>query len=205
MIFFVGLVISFFGVIPPGMLNMSAAKISLKEGHNRSFMFSIGVCIIVALQTYIAATFAKYLSENTDVTSILKRVALVIFILISIYFFITAKSNPKPIDLNSDIRSKQSRFFQGLFLSLLNIFPIPFQVYVLTTLLSIGWIVMDGVIIGAYVAGTSMGTFIALYVYILFFDSLKNNKFISTKNINYSISIITMIVAISTFINLLGF
>ena len=78
-------------------------------------MFSIGVCIIVALQTYIAATFAKYLSENTDVTSILKRVALVIFILISIYFFILAKSNPKPIDLNSDIRSKQSRFFQGLF------------------------------------------------------------------------------------------
>ena len=200
-----GLVISFFGVIPPGMLNMSAAKISLKEGHNRSFMFSIGVCIIVALQTYIAATFAKYLSENTDVTNILKRVALVIFILISIYFFITAKSNPNPIDLNSDIRSKQSRFFQGLFLSLLNIFPIPFQVYVLTTLLSIGWIVMDGVIIGAYVAGTSMGTFIALYVYILFFDSLKNNKFISTKNINYSISIITMIVAISTLINLLGF
>ena len=71
-IFFVGLVISFFGVIPPGMLNMSAAKISLKEGYNRSFMFSIGVCIIVALQTYIAATFAKYLSENTDVTKILK-------------------------------------------------------------------------------------------------------------------------------------
>ena len=199
------LIISFFGVIPPGMLNMSAAKISLKEGHNRSFMFSIGVCIIVALQTYIAATFAKYLSENSDVTNILKRVALVIFILISIYFFVTAKSNSKPIDLNSDIRSKKSRFFQGLFLSLINIFPIPFQVYVLTTLLSIGWIVMDGVIIGAYVAGTSMGTFIALYVYILFFDSLKNNKFISTKNINYSISIITMIVAISTFINLLGF
>ena len=205
LIFFVGLVISFFGVIPPGMLNMSAAKISLKEGHNRSFMFSIGVCIIVALQTYIAATFAKYLSENTDVTNILKRVALVIFILISIYFFVTAKSNPNPIDFNSDTRSKQSRFFQGLFLSLLNIFPIPFQVYVLTTLLSIGWIVMDGVIIGAYVAGTSMGTFIALYVYILFFDSLKNNKFMSTKNINYSISIITMIVAISTLINLLGF
>ena len=64
---------------------------------------------------------------------------------------------------------------------------------------------MDGVIIGAYVAGTSMGTFIALYVYILFFDSLKNNKFMSTKNINYSISLITMIVAISTIINLLGF
>jgi len=201
----VGLIISFFGVIPPGMLNMSAAKISLKEGYNRSFMFSIGVCIIVALQTYIAATFAKYLSENSDVTNILKRVALVIFILISIYFFVTAKSNSKPIELNSDIRSKQSRFFQGLFLSLINIFPIPFQVYVLTTLLSIGWIVIDGVIIGAYVAGTSMGTFIALYIYILFFDNLKKNKFISTKNINYSISIITMIVALTTLINLLDF
>ena len=202
-IFFVSLIISFLGVMPPGMLNMSAAKISLKEGHNRSFMFSVGVCIIVALQTYVATLFAKYLNQNTDVADILKRVALVIFILISIYFFVTAKTKSKAIDLDYEIKSKKSRFFQGLFLSSLNLFPIPFQAYVLTSLLSVQWIDMQGTSIGSYVAGASMGTFIALYIYILFFDNLKNNKLVSPKNINYIISLVTLIVAIITFFNLL--
>lgn len=202
-IFFVSLIISFLGVIPPGMLNMSAAKISLKEGYNRSFMFSVGVCIIVALQTYVATLFAKYLNQNTDVTDILKRVALVIFILISIYFFVTAKTKSKAIDLDYEIKSKKSRFFQGLFLSSLNLFPIPFQAYVLTSLLSVQWIDMQGTSIGSYVAGASMGTFIALYIYILFFDNLKNNKLVSPKNINYIISLVTLIVAIITFFNML--
>ena len=202
-IFFVSLIISFLGVMPPGMLNMSAAKISLKEGHNRSFMFSFGVCIIVALQTYVATLFAKYLNQNTDVTDILKRVALVIFILISIYFFVTAKTKSKAIDVDYEIKSKKSRFFQGIFLSSLNIFPIPYQAYVLTSLLSVQWIDMQRTSIGSYVAGASMGTFIALYIYILFFDNLKNNKLVSSKNINYIISLVTLIVAMITFFNLL--
>ena len=136
LIFFLSLLISFLGVMPPGMLNMSAARISLKEGHNRSFMFSIGVCIVVGLQTYVATIFAKYLNQHPDVTSILKRVAVVIFLLISFYFFMTAKKQASPVSVDARIKSKKSRLFQGVFMSALNIFPIPFQAYVVTSLLS---------------------------------------------------------------------
>jgi threonine/homoserine/homoserine lactone efflux protein len=195
--------ISFLGVIPPGMLNMSAARISLKEGHNRSFMFSIGVCIVVGLQTYVATIFAKYLNQHPDVTSILKRVAIVIFLLIAFYFFITANRQTSPVKLDRRIKSKQSRFFQGVFISALNIFPIPFQAYVVTSLLSAGWLNLDPINIGAYIAGAAMGTFIALYIYILFFDTIKNNKITSAKNMNYSIALITFAVAIVTFVNLI--
>ena len=65
-------------MIPPGLLNMTAAKISLKEGYSRGIMFSIGVCIIVVVQTYVAVIFARYLSNHPDVIDILQRVALVI-------------------------------------------------------------------------------------------------------------------------------
>ena len=205
LIFFLSLLISFIGVMPPGMLNMSAAIISLKEGHNRSFMFSIGICIVVGLQTYVATIFAKYLNQHPDVTSILKRVAIVIFLLIAFYFFITANRQTSPVKLDRRIKSKQSRFFQGVFISALNIFPIPFQAYVVTSLLSAGWLQLDPIIIGAYIAGAAMGTFIALYIYILFFDTIKNNKITSAKNINYSISLITLTVAIVTFVNLIRF
>lgn len=187
------------------MLNMSAAKISLKEGHNRSFMFSVGVCIVVGLQTYIATTFAKYLNQHPEVTDILKRVALVIFVLISIYFFITAKKKSTPIDLNNATKSKQSRLFYGMFLSSLNIFPIPFQAYVVMSLLSVGWLELDSNSIGAYIAGAVMGSFIGLYIYILFFDSIKNNSLITPKNMNYCIAFITMAVALITLVNLIRF
>ncbi|MDA0316476.1 MAG: LysE family transporter [Bacteroidetes bacterium] len=195
--------IAFIGVLPPGLLNVTAAKISLKEGHNRGFMFSIGVCIIVALQVYIATVFAKYLNQHPEVTIILKRVAFVIFLLVSIYFFLTAKSKPKSLEVEPSIKSKQSRIFQGIFLSSLNIFPIPFQAYMVTTLVSFKWFSLESTTIGTYVSGAVMGSFIALYVYILFFDTLKNTKFVTPKNMNYSIAFITLAVAIVTLINLL--
>ncbi len=195
--------IAFIGVLPPGLLNVTAAKISLKEGHNRGFMFSIGVCIIVALQVYIATVFAKYLNQHPEGTIILKRVAFVIFLLVSIYFFFTAKSKPKSLEVEPSIKSKQSRIFQGVFLSSLNIFPIPFQAYMVTTLVSFEWLSLEPTTIGTYVSGAVMGTFMALYVYILFFDTLKNTKFVTPKNMNYSIAIITLAVAIITLINLI--
>ena len=83
-IFFLGLIIALIGVIPPGLLNMTAAKISLKEGYTRGIMFSVGVCLIVIVQTYVATIFARYLSNHLDVIDILQRVALVIFVLIPI-------------------------------------------------------------------------------------------------------------------------
>ena len=79
--FLLGLIIALVGVIPPGLLNMTAAKISLKEGYNRGIMVSVGVCLIVIVQTYIAVIFARYLSNHPDVIDILQRVAFVIWML----------------------------------------------------------------------------------------------------------------------------
>ena len=201
-IFFLGLIVALVGVVPPGLLNMTAAKISLKEGHVRGIVFSIGVCVIVFLQTYVAAIFARYLSNHPDVVSILQRVAFVIFVLITIYFLLIAKNKNKP-DVEDTIRSKHSRFFHGMFLSSLNVFPIPYQAYMTITLASFGWLELDKISIISYVCGATMGTFVMLYVYIFFFDKIKSKTFTSQKNINYIIGTITGIIAGVTFINIL--
>jgi len=202
-VFLLGLLFAFVGVIPPGMLNMTAAKISLKEGHVRGFVYSIGVCVVVGVQTYLATIFAKYLNQHPDVIDILKRVALVIFILISIYFFLLAKSNSSPQKVDT-FKSKKSRFFQGVLMSALNVFPIPYQAYIVTTLMSYNWLSLDRLAIGSYVAGAISGTFVALYIYILFFDKIKNSKITAPKRMNYSIGIITAIISLSTLINIIN-
>ena len=202
-IFFLGLLIALLGVVPPGLLNMTAAKISLKEGANRGIMFSIGVCLIVFLQTYIAAMFARYLSNHKDVVEILQRVAFVIFILITIYFLLLAKTENKP-DVETDSRSsKHSRLFQGMFLSAINVFPIPYQAYMTITIAGFGWFAFDPTSILTYCSGASMGTFVMLYVYIFFFDKVKSKQFTSQKNMNKSIGIITGIVAAITLIHII--
>ncbi|RCT53866.1 lysine transporter LysE [Winogradskyella sp. KYW1333] len=201
-IFFLGLFVALLGVIPPGLLNMTAARISLKEGPGRGITFSSGVCLIVFVQTYIAAIFARYLSNRSDIVEILQRVAFVIFVLITIYFLIIAKSQ-KEQKLNPDIKSKQSRFFHGMFLSSLNVFPIPYQAYMTITLASFGVMDFERLSIITYVTGAAMGTFVMLYFYIFFFEKIKDKKITSQKSMNYSIGIITGLVALITFINIL--
>ncbi len=201
-VFFLGLIFALIGVIPPGLLNMTAAKISLKEGYVRGIMFSVGVCITVIFQTYIAAIFARYISNHQEVVDILQRVAFVVFVLITVYYLLIAKNQPKP-KVQANNRSKHSRFVHGSLLAAINLLPIPYHAYMTTTLASIGWLSFEHTMIISYVAGAAMGTFVMLYVYIFFFDKIKSKRFTSQKSMNYSIGTITGIIALITLINIL--
>ncbi|NRD19158.1 LysE family transporter [Winogradskyella eckloniae] len=201
-IFFLGLLVAIIGVVPPGLLNMTAARISLKEGAGRGIMFSTGVCIVVFIQTYLAAIFARYLSKNQDIVEILQRVAFVIFVLITIYFLVLA-SKQKPAKKETEIKSKHGRLLHGMLLSALNVFPIPYQAYMTITLVSFGWMNFERLSIVTYVTGAATGTFVTLYFYIFFFDKIKDRNFTSQKSMNLSIGIITGIVALITFINII--
>lgn len=201
-IFLLGLVVALIGVIPPGLLNMTAAKISLKEGYVRGIMFSVGVCVIVLLQTYLAAIFARYISMHPEVIDILQRAAFIIFVLITVYFLLIAKSQPKQ-QIQPKIKSKHSRFFQGMFLSAINVFPIPYQAYMTITLASFGWLDFSQISIISYIVGAAMGTFVMLYIYIFFFEKIRGKSFTSQKNMNYIIGGITGVIAIVTLINII--
>ncbi len=180
---------------------MTAAKISLKEGHVRGIMFSAGVCVIVFLQTYIAAMFARYLTNHQDVVEILQRVVLVIFILITIYYLLIAKSEPKP-DIEHS-KSKHSRFFQGMFMSAINVFPIPYQAYMTVTIASFGWMDFKNMSIISYVSGAVTGTFVMLYFYIFFFEKIKSKRLKSQKSMNRIIGAITGLIAAVTLFNII--
>lgn len=202
LIFFLGLIVALFGVVPPGLLNMTAAKISLKEGYSRGIMFSIGVCLIVIVQTFIAVIFARYLSNHPDIIDILQRVAFVIFVLITIYYLIIAKTETKS-GVEHHTKSKHNRLFFGMFLSTLNFFPIPYQAYMSITLASFGWLQFDTTSIASYVVGAAMGTFVTLYTYIFFFDKIQSKTLTSQKNMNYIIGGITGVISIFTLINII--
>ena len=197
------MIVAFIGVIPPGLLNMTAAKISLKEGAGLGIMFSTGVCLVVFIQTYVEANFSRYLSNRPDIVEILQRVAFVIFVLVTIYFLLLASKEKDTEIVEADIKSKKSRFFHGMLLSGLNVFPVPYQAYMTITLASFGWMNFERTNLITYVTGATMGTFVMLYIYIFFFDKIKEKAFTSQKNMNYIIGSVTGLVALVTFINIL--
>jgi threonine/homoserine/homoserine lactone efflux protein len=199
--FVIGFLAAFVGVVPPGLLNMSAAKISMKENRKAAILFSLGVCVTVILQTFIALLFAKYLDQNPEIVDLLQKVALGIFICITIYFFFIAKDTRRELPERTN-HSKTNRFFYGILLGVLNLLPFPYWVYVSITFAGFGWFSFEQPDLWAAVIASGLGTFAMLMLYIQFFKR-KKSSVRSRVNMNYIIGLITATISIITFLKVL--
>ena len=180
---------------------MSAAKISIKEGRKSAVLFSIGVCATVLIQTYVALLFAKYLDQHPEVVSMLQKVALGIFICITIYFFFIAKDTRREIPENVNY-SKTNRYFYGMLLGVLNLLPLPYWVYISITFAGFGMFSFSQPDLIATVLASGLGTFAMLMLYIQFFKQKKDSMRFKV-NMNYVIGLITGVISIVTFLKIL--
>ena len=93
-----GLSAAAIGTTPPGLLNMTAAKVSMRDGKNRALWFAFGASIIVFFQTLLAVLFARFIDRRADISAVLQEIGFVIFILLTVYFLWFAKkpkTNPE--------------------------------------------------------------------------------------------------------------
>ncbi len=188
----------------PGLLNMTAAKVSIKEGRERANLFVFGALIIIVFQTLAAVFFARFLDSRPDVVILLREVGLGIFISLTIYFLVFAKQHKVKQD-EVKIRSKTSRFFLGMLLSALNFFPIPYYVFVTITLASYNLFLFDKLSILIFLKGVVSGSYFVFYYYISFFKKIESKTDFFFKNMNQIIGTITGIVALMTLINVLKY
>lgn len=206
MLFYLPLVLGFFiaflAVIPPGLINMTAAKISLQEGKNEAISFALGASVIIFFQTFIAVLFARFISNHQEIVSTLQEIGIFIFTLLSIYFFGIAKK-PKKIKTDSRVKGKSNRFFLGMLLSTLNLLPIPFYVFTSMTLAASGYFSFDKIPVAEFVIGVMIGSFTVLYIYIVAFKKIENKTEFLMRNINTIIGSVTTFMAVLTLIKLL--
>ena len=200
---FLGFLTSAIGITPPGLINMTAAKVSIEEGRTRAFVFAVGAVVIILLQTFLAVVFAKFIDQNPSVVLLLREIGLVIFTGLTFYFFLTSKKlKPKKNEIK--LKSKKSRFFLGMLLSALNFFPIPFYVFVSVTLASYEYFSFEKSFVYSFVIGSGIGALFAFYCYIAFFKKLENNTEFLLKNMNYIIGTITGVVSVITLFNIIN-
>ncbi|MDA9127887.1 LysE family translocator [Flavobacteriaceae bacterium] len=198
--FLVGYLASFVGLIPPGLLNMTAAKIGVKQGRKPALIFSMGVIVVVCIQTGLGLAFARYIEQHPEIVDILQKVTLGIFLALTFYFFALAKDTRREIPKGVK-RSKTNRFLYGILLSALNMLPIPYWVYVSISLSALGWFFFNPQVLGWAIFGSAMGTFSMLLIYIYFFRRklpIGNFGF----NLNYLLGAITGLISLITVIRI---
>lgn len=200
--FFLGFLIAAVGIIPPGLINMTAAKVSLKDGRNEAIFFAIGATIIVFIQSYSALLFANFINNHPSVINSLEEIGFIIFFSLTIYFLWKAKKT-KNSKTEIKVRSKTNRFFYGMLLASLNLFPIPYYVFISITLAAYGYFFFEPSYIYSFVTGVVSGSFLVFYLYILYFKKREAKSSFLINNGNYVFATLTGLVSIITLIKLL--
>ena len=199
---FLGFCIAFLAVIPPGLINMTAAKISLKEGRNVALSFGVGAAVIIFLQTFVAVLFARFINNHQEIVVTLQEIGIFVFSLLSIYFFCIAKK-PKKIKAAAAVKGKSNRFFMGMLLSTLNLLPIPFYVFASMSLSAAGYFSFDKIPVSLFVIGVMCGSFTVFYIYIVAFKKIEKKTEFLMRNINTIIGSVTTFMAVITLFKLL--
>lgn len=196
---FYGVIMAYFGLISPGMLNMTALKIRINLGRVESLKFALGASVIVFFQAGIALIFADYFAKNPKIIEILKTIGIFVFFALSIFFF---RLSRKKIATKSE-NTRQNYFMRGLAMSSVNMLAIPFYLGLSIYLVSVNKIIIEQPYIYFFITGAAIGSFLLFYTYIFFAKIIiKKVSFIAT-NINIILSILFLVLGILTFVKLM--
>jgi threonine/homoserine/homoserine lactone efflux protein len=160
-VFFVGLIFSFLGSIPPGTLNLSVLQLGLEGKTNVAMRFALAVAIIEYPYAWIGVQFQYWITSSPIVTSNFQLITAIVMTVLGIF---TIWSGRRPT--NFSVRFNESGFRRGILLSLLNPMAIPFWVGVTAYLKAQSWIdISTRSKLHSYVFGTSIGALLLLTLF----------------------------------------
>jgi threonine/homoserine/homoserine lactone efflux protein len=200
--FILGFFIAAVGIVAPGMLNMTIAKLSVNEDRKQALLFAFGAVLVVLIQCFVGVYFAKVLDANPSISENLKKFGTVIFILLTFFFIYNGIRAKKP-KLDVAIKSKNNRFIYGITLSSLNMFAIPYYAFVSLTLASKEIFQFTLLNIVTFTVAAALGTYFIFYLYAVLFKKVEHKVTFITNNINFLIAAITGLVAISSLYKML--
>jgi threonine/homoserine/homoserine lactone efflux protein len=193
-----GLFISIIGIIIPGMLNMTIAKISVKENKHQALRFAFGAVVVVFFQAFLGTYFAKFLDAHPVFSDGIKKIGTFIFIALTVVFTILGMRAHKQKTLTVQLENKKNRFLFGMALSAINMLAIPWYAFTSLMVASKGWFYYDILSILLFSVAAALGTYVVFYWYAVFFKKIEHKLVFLVKNINFLIAFLTGLVAISS-------
>lgn len=198
-LFFATFSAAFMATVPPGLLNVNAAKTSVEKNKLNGVIFSLGVVTMVIIQATIAVFISKFLHKNPDVVAVLLKIAIAVFAALAVYFFVAAKTKKKNKVKLIKI-SKRGSYFKGLFLASVNLLTIPYYSGLNIMWNASGWIKFQVWDIVTFVLAAGAGTFSVLYLYVFYFNKLEHKTQQFGKNANYILGVLMLVLLCITII-----
>ena len=183
--------------VPPGLLNMNAAKISVERGKKYGIYFSIACSLVIFAEALGAAVFSKFLFEHSETINHILIGALLIFLVLFFYFW--KKSNR---DLTELVPSSSNSFLKGISLALLNVLTIPFYAGLHAALRSSKIARLATSETFVFAAAAFSGTFVILYGYAYGFAKISFDEQRFEKRSNRIIAGLMLLLVVITFIRL---
>lgn len=189
---FLGFAMAFLSLVPPGMLNMTAVRITIEKNRKEGFWFSLGAALVVILQAFIAIAFAKYFANNPQVVERLKLGGVFVLFLLSAVFFIKAR---KKFRARGSARKGKSLLL-GILMSAMNMLSIPFYLVLSSVLESKGLLIANQPYINLFVSGVFAGAFALFLLYVQFASLIQKKAQFIARNINYILSVLFFVLGI---------
>jgi threonine/homoserine/homoserine lactone efflux protein len=144
--FLTGLVVSFLGTLPLGVLNVTIMDVSLKKGMRSALRFALACALVELVYSYISVQLTKSIIEFPALKTITETIATITLLGMGIYYI------RKHHSLNASKQKNVSSFYLGTILSILNFVAFPF------------WILYTTLLQGKGIVGLSQQSFIIIYV-----------------------------------------
>ena len=163
-IFYWGMLISFFGTLPPGIMNILGFQIYSNAGTGDALLYAAGFMLTEAFLVRITLYAMTWLVRSKSFFHIVEWITAAMLIVFSIVCFIAADSMRQ--NLSAKPGSSLPSFFTGAMLSLINPMHIPFWLGWSTVLMNKGILTAQSKQYNFYITGIAIGTLAGFIVFI---------------------------------------
>lgn len=167
MIFLIGLLISFLGQLPIGVINLYVLKIAAESKPKYAVHFSIGVALVEMIYLILTLFFFNKILLKSTLYFWLQIFVVVVFVLLAFWSFIKWRQDnyrENKVDLSTE--TANTNFIKGIFISALNLAQFPFWILWTAYLTNLNLLQNQNLGYQVFTLGTGFGTVAGMCVYI---------------------------------------
>jgi hypothetical protein len=156
-----GLLTSFLGSLPLGMLNLTAVDIALHRRFRHVVYYAFAVAFIEIFQIAVAIGFGTWFADRPEIEYGLHVFSVPFLMLLGLIFLRHGQQGH-----TSEVAEQYfTPFVVGLSLSAVNMLAIPFWLFYVALFHARGWFLYQFDCAAAFVAGCFLSTFAVLVIY----------------------------------------
>lgn len=193
-ILWVGIVASFIGALPPGMINIGMIDSTIRRGLPQGILFAIGVSLVEILQVFIAVLLINIFLELPHLEDWLAVATIPIFLYFAYSYYTRTAESPDGQVENS--KSGIHPLLKGMLVSTLNMLAIPFWVLWGGIFIRQGVLHHDHLEILVFSISVALGTFLSLLAYGILAHYIRTHFYQFSSVLNKVVALIFLVLAV---------